>query len=405
MLYTPPDQWEESDVRKLSGEDDRYEFKSGGILFNARTQTFVTDDELVEKLSTEICAFANSFGGTLFLGITNENKKVDGVLKYFKSPSNDLKEWLDKKIAHMLEFRLPDYRVSEVKLTAATAKSIGPDMRVLAIDVPDSDLAPHQCRHNHKYYYRQSSNSNPAPHHYLAYLWSKTSHTQAETVQMWCVAFLNQQIDMLYECSRRLLSRNHFNFGIFDHSPWQDRLDSLPADQFLRTFPAIAAKLRDFINEGVCLQEEYKDVESSVKVSSKVYKALRATYLQSGTSGLTEKQIADTDIQTIANWVCQVDGFAATEEQGLETIRWLLAHRLLEAKNIEGINEFQRMVRYGTLESIYDLVKKDKKISLLTKKVLASVDALASRAENLAQELATFRYELCLKHKTNYFQK
>src|SRR5688572_19356466 len=128
MLYTPPDQWTEELLISLSGEDDRFEFKSGGILLDEKNRQPKADAVLCKELAIEICAFANSFGGTLFLGIRN-TKKIDGVQKFYKgNQSNPIKEWLDKKIASFLEFRLPNYRVTEVvDLSEETEQLLGED--------------------------------------------------------------------------------------------------------------------------------------------------------------------------------------------------------------------------------------------------------------------------------------
>ncbi len=171
MAYKHPDKWTEDLFLSLPAEDNRYEWKLGKV------ESLRDQNELRNKLGKELGAFANSFGGTLFVGISDD-RDIVGVDTIFAGRQS-FKEWLENVIPSLTEMRLQAFRVTPVELTRKTQEKIGEEKIVLAIDVQDSDLAPHQTAKDHKYYYRVSSKSEPAPHHYLAFLWGRTNPNMA----------------------------------------------------------------------------------------------------------------------------------------------------------------------------------------------------------------------------------
>src|SRR5258708_875663 len=173
MCYDPPKKWTEELLDELPfGEDDRYEWKSGA------ENAVKKPDDFSNKLAKEIGAFANSFGGTLFVGMANDKTKVGfPVIAKGNTPTE---RWLENKIPTLFELRLQHFRVGRVELSDKTQSQIGDDKIIIAIDVFDSELAPHQCVFDHKYYYRINSESRPAPHHYLAFLWGRASSNMSQ---------------------------------------------------------------------------------------------------------------------------------------------------------------------------------------------------------------------------------
>src|ERR1041384_4126469 len=165
MYYEPPKKWTEELLKELSAEDDRYEWKSGAQI------SIRNLNEFWNMLAKEVGAFANSFGGTLFVGVNDDKTKV-GV-PAIVSGRTSIERWLENKIPTLFELRLQHFRVSRVQLSESTQKQIGDNKVIIAVDVFDSELAPHQCIFDHKYYYRVNSESRPAPHHYLAFLWGR----------------------------------------------------------------------------------------------------------------------------------------------------------------------------------------------------------------------------------------
>ncbi len=153
MSTTKKDRWTEADVLALpSGEHDYFDRKSGQIL---------ADPQYRDKLSKALSAFANSGGGHLIIGVKNDGT-FDGAHPLRGRTST--REWLEQLTPNLLDYPLEDFRVHEVE--PATPSTIPAGRVVIAIDVGDSILAPHQAS-NHIYYHRAGSHSVEASHFYL----------------------------------------------------------------------------------------------------------------------------------------------------------------------------------------------------------------------------------------------
>jgi predicted HTH transcriptional regulator len=126
----------------------------------------VDSNKIYNLLAKEACAFANSGGGHLILGV-KDNGTIDGVPSFF-SGTTRAREWLEQKLPDLLDYRLVDFRVHTVAPVAQSAIPAGRE--IVVIDIGDSTLAPHQSRRETQYYYRSGSHSLPAPHFYLELL-------------------------------------------------------------------------------------------------------------------------------------------------------------------------------------------------------------------------------------------
>jgi hypothetical protein len=239
MLYNPPSKWTEHLLDELPiGEDDRYERKSGAQLVEGKF------DEFTNSLSKEIGAFANSFGGTLFLGIADDRTKV-GVPSAIKVKKSDvpIERWLENKIPTLFEMRLQQFRIAKIEeISKETLQVLVPDRTLIAIDVFDSDLVPHQCIFDQRYYYRSNSESRPAPHHYLAFLWGRSNPNMSNVATWWLKDFLNPLIELLRAgkeslAQKRVLLRSEPVQSMI--MAWNHRIDPLNKATFenLQTTP------------------------------------------------------------------------------------------------------------------------------------------------------------------------
>jgi hypothetical protein len=156
--------WTEADVDALpAGEHDYFERKSGHLFANM--------GELLGTLAKAVSAMANSGGGHIILGV-DDSGTPDGVPPM--QGNTPVRDWLEQKIPHLVEYPLSDFRVHVVEPSSPSRIPIG--QQVIVIDVGDSALAPHQCAHGggsaqkYTYYYRQAGRSAPAPHFYLELL-------------------------------------------------------------------------------------------------------------------------------------------------------------------------------------------------------------------------------------------
>jgi hypothetical protein len=156
--------WIEEEVRSLpAGEHDYFDRKGGRI--------FDDPAHLKGTIAKALCAFANSGGGHLVLGVQDDGT-VDGVPALRGRTTT--RDWLEQTIPALLAYPLRDFRVHNVE--KATDTDIPEGREIVVIDVGDSPMAPHQCLVDggsakaRTYYYREGSNSVPAPHFYLELL-------------------------------------------------------------------------------------------------------------------------------------------------------------------------------------------------------------------------------------------
>jgi hypothetical protein len=162
LSFVKREQWTEEEILGLpAGEHDYFERK-GGQLFDDPADR----NNLYDVLAKAACAFANSGGGHLVLGVRDDGIP-DGVPQIF-SGRTSTRVWLEQKIPEFLDYRLADFRVHTV--IAATPSVIPAGREILVVDIGDSALAPHQSRRHLQYFYRSAGHSIPAPHFYLELL-------------------------------------------------------------------------------------------------------------------------------------------------------------------------------------------------------------------------------------------
>ena len=150
---TKRERWTEAEVLALpDGEHDYFDRKSGQIL---------SSDRFRQQLSKVLSAFANSGGGHLLIGVSDDGA-FDGVDPIRgRTPT---RQWLEQVIPELLKYSLKDFRVHEVEPSAPSA--IPSDKVLIVVDVGDSSLAPHQATDG-VYYQRAGSHSIAASHFYL----------------------------------------------------------------------------------------------------------------------------------------------------------------------------------------------------------------------------------------------
>ena len=273
MSYNPPDKWTEEIFLTLPDEDDRYEWKLGSI-FSQKDE-----NKFRNKIAEELGALANSFGGTLFVGVTDD-KEIVGVPEIWKGRQTT-KEWLENVIPTLFELRLQHFRVSKMELMKETQKKIGEDKVVITVNVFDSELAPHQCIYNKKYFYRVSSKSEPAPHHYLSFLWGRINTNMPQVAKWWFENFLNEVI-YLVEQIKKSFNEDNFKLEVLGNTPPKSHIfyidffdvktldtymSSDVGEHFLSTFPLIEKNLISFRDTLKEFDSSYERLKNSVEES------------------------------------------------------------------------------------------------------------------------------------------
>jgi Putative DNA-binding domain len=130
LSFVKREQWTEDQVKGLPpGEHDYFERKSG-VLFDDRTER----NNLYDTLAKAASAFANSGGGHLVLGVTDEGT-FDGVPTLIAGRTTT-RDWLEQKLPDLLDYRLADFRVHTV--LRSKPSSIPEGREVIIIDIGDS---------------------------------------------------------------------------------------------------------------------------------------------------------------------------------------------------------------------------------------------------------------------------
>lgn len=129
------------DVEKIisnteDGENDWLEFKSVHNKLKGSKKKSAQARVLFAK---EICAFANTDGGILIIGV----KKNDSGLEV-SNCEDDLEDWFDANAVNMLEPKLHGFSVKPID---ANGKGNNP----IAVYIPKSNLSPHRVKSNYNH--------------------------------------------------------------------------------------------------------------------------------------------------------------------------------------------------------------------------------------------------------------
>lgn len=131
---------------------------------------FKSGDVEIIDIYKEICAFLNTEGGLLIIGSPRETKYKIGKNEIIRC-SGDLtysqfrnKDWLYQKIASNITPSPTGIKIKEFH------SSLG---AIYLIDTPQSDVPPHQCGSDGRYYIRMEAEAKPAPHGLVQALFDK----------------------------------------------------------------------------------------------------------------------------------------------------------------------------------------------------------------------------------------
>ena len=136
-------------------EDDRWELKSASYLAPVKR------GELKKELGKQVSAFANSGGGYLVFGISDDRQLEACETAVGRQP---MKDYLATMVEQSVEYPIRHFRVHRVPFKS------DPDKAVFVIAIEDSPAAPHQAKEERVYYYRIDGHSKPAPHFHVELL-------------------------------------------------------------------------------------------------------------------------------------------------------------------------------------------------------------------------------------------
>ena len=174
-----PLEWDETYIRSLIGnpEDYKLEFKGIDLLIDPRTNKPKDNNQIAINLTKEVSAFANAEGGTIIIGMSEDNSKKPAVANNLDGVDDTVMdtERLQRIVEHSLSPHLPGITFRAIPL-AGTA----PVRNAFLIIVPKGSNA-YQAKSG-IYYIRSQFECNTLHDTQIRLLMSKGRTTQGTMV-------------------------------------------------------------------------------------------------------------------------------------------------------------------------------------------------------------------------------
>ncbi len=417
MFYDPPQKWTEELLDELPfGEDDRYERKSGDEISKNKF------DDFFNKLAKEVGAFANSFGGTLFIGIADDKTKI-GVPAIAKG-NTPTERWLENKLPALFELRLQHFRISRVELTDKTQHQIGNNRIIIAIDVFNSELAPHQCVRDHTYYYRSNSESKPAPHHYLAFLWGRANSNMSQVATWWIKDFLSPVITLLDQIQRDF-NRAEFTLvpintevrgsafvrriEFFNKKIWDGLISSSVGEYFLSAFPLISEELFSFEKRMDDFKNTLSQLEKSVEESPILLRHLKDVYERLiSRERISRSQFEHYDLRQMAQCLLgqlHLEMALSPDVSTVNLVRFTAFSLLELALVLQGLTITEEQNLWNLCKDIAEVLRnEDERIFKSLEEPKRLLESLKSESLGLWERLRKDRIEIATRYTATYGQ-
>ncbi len=132
-----PSEWTLNDLLVLpKGEQDWFERKGSRAL--DLNIPGVNESRVRTELSVTLSAMANTGGGQIIYGLTNEGKiDLGGISQTIRGGT---KSWLEDIIPNSVEFPLRGFSVFEITDQPVLTPGLGQGKAVYVVDVPDSEM-------------------------------------------------------------------------------------------------------------------------------------------------------------------------------------------------------------------------------------------------------------------------
>ncbi len=150
-------------------EDSLWELKSAEVLLPAKR------GEFRRELGKQVSAFANSGGGYLVIGASNDRQIEPCEQIVGRQPMRD---HLATMVEQSVEYPIRHFKVHRIPLKERPADA------VFVVEVGDSPAAPHQAKEDKVYYYRIDGHSKPAPHFHIELLRNRITRAVLEVAEI-----------------------------------------------------------------------------------------------------------------------------------------------------------------------------------------------------------------------------
>jgi hypothetical protein len=155
-----------------------------------------------KDISKDVSAFANSAGGTIVYGVTedrstHEPKNID--IGYDLNDISD--EWIEQVINSNVQRRIDGIKINTVYLNKTH-----PGKVLYVVYIPESKLAPHMAA-DHRFYKRFNFESVPMEEYEIRYLANREHYPSNEVVRAWRDAIINPLLSKLLREQQYLVKR------------------------------------------------------------------------------------------------------------------------------------------------------------------------------------------------------
>lgn len=200
--------WKEEDILNLIHNKVReslnLEYKSCDALAKTEGKR--------KEISKDVSAFANSAGGTIVYGVTeNRSTHEPDDIDIGYDPQDISDEWLEQVINSNIQRRIDGIRINTVALI-----NTRPGQVLYVVYIPESNLAPHMAADN-RFYKRFNFESVPMEEYEIRYLTRREHYPSREVARAWRDAVINPLLCEVVS-EQYYLNRRKWTWNIYGRS-------------------------------------------------------------------------------------------------------------------------------------------------------------------------------------------
>jgi len=154
-------------LESVPDESTNWEFKSAALLGQK--------DELKKMLGKQVSGFANTGGGHIAIGVSDDRKLEPCAERIGNTRTKDA---LSSLVETSVEYSLQEFEIHRVGFKHE------PENSIFVIKIADSATAPHQSKYDKTYYWRLEGKTDRAPHFHLDLLRNRFTKSVLKVVEV-----------------------------------------------------------------------------------------------------------------------------------------------------------------------------------------------------------------------------
>jgi hypothetical protein len=265
-----PWEWTEEDVlsliRNRVGESTTLEYKACDALDMTPGKK--------KELSKDVSAFANSAGGTIVYGVTeNKDTREPEDIDVGYDPRDISAEWLEQVINSNIERRISGIVINTVPLTTTRPSKV-----LYVVYIPESSLAPHMAADD-RFYKRFNFQSVAMKEYEVRNLMRQEHYPSREVVCAWRDTVINPLLYQLWG-ERNYLATKRWEWDIYKgglqglHYIAKSSHSAGNEEEFLELHPHIQVAMREHDDHVAQVYSRCEELYKSIVESDQ----LRAVY-------------------------------------------------------------------------------------------------------------------------------